>query len=151
MKAFFILATTLLLISLSLGIHAEDAGEKKVSTKGTVNQYRTFVNETNFGVVLMLESGEDYGLIEMEKGMNSTETAIRMVGEDYSNRNFEHIALLLDESSGGRCDACRTTVDGIARVMMDLIKEQTVKAMLDYKTTGILPNGGVSEEDQKVN
>ena len=45
-------------------------------------------------------------------GDNATQVALESVGQANGKDNALTIAMLLDEAAGGRCDACRTTVEG---------------------------------------
>jgi polyhydroxyalkanoate synthesis regulator phasin len=93
-------------------------------TAQTVTKYSTFVEEsdlgTNFGISLLDKTGKQMKSIKMVRGENSTTTAIAALGPD--DNNYKTIGVLLDESAGGRCDACRTTVEHLIVTMMELVR-----------------------------
>merc|ERR1711871_1059553 len=107
------------------------------NAKGTVTQYKVYENQTDlgtdYGVTLMLEDGRDYVHIPMKMGDNATQVALDSVGQAGGKNNALTIAMLLDEAAGGRCDACRTTVEGLARIITNLVRDATLEQVAAMK------------------
>jgi len=100
-------------------------------TVAQVTKYSAFVDQSevgmSFGISLMDEKLTEIKKIELKPGANTTLAAIETIGRN--DPNYKTIVVLLDESAGGRCDACRTTVENLVITMLKLVKKQGREAL----------------------